>query len=437
VKRIASERLADGQTVEAAVPRWLARLPRAFRHRNYRLFFGGQSITLLGAWVQTVALSWLVYRLSNSVFLLGLVTFVSQAPIFFITPFAGMIADRHNRRSVFIVTRSLGMVQAAVLTLLTLTGHIGINSIIFLALVLGIITAVETPTRQSFTVELVGREDLRQAIAMNAMMFNIARTIGPAIGGMIVAALGEGLCFLLNTISFAAVLTSLWRMQLPARAVVSTSRPWDDLVQGFRYVATHPHIRMVLFLSAICSGFGTSYLALMPAFAQDILHQGAAALGYLISAFGIGAIAGAILASRIHERHLAITPTIMAVLLGASLIVFAETRSMLLAMMLVVPTGFGYLGIAVSSNTQVQALSEDSMLGRVMAFYAMGALGLPPFGALFLGYLSDQIGVTNAFMFSGAICLVAAGISLMSLRRRGLASFSSLAKASESTAAPK
>jgi MFS family permease len=437
VKRIASECLADGRTVEAAVPRWLARLPRAFRHRNYRLFFAGQSITLLGSWVQTVALSWLVYRLTNSVFLLGLVSFVSQAPIFFITPFAGMIADRQDRRQVFIITRSLAMVQAAALTLLTLTGHIGINSIIFLALVLGIITAIETPTRQSFTVELVGREDLRQAIAMNAMMFNIARTIGPAIGGLIVAALGEGLCFLLNTISFAAVLTSLWRMQLPARAVVSTSRPWDDLVQGFRYVATHPHIRMVLFLSAICSGFGTSYLALMPAFAQDILHQGAAALGYLISAFGIGAISGAILASRIHERHLAITPTIMAVLLGVSLIVFAETRSMVMAMLLVVPTGFGYLGIAVSSNTQVQALSEDAMLGRVMAFYAMGALGLPPFGALFLGYLSDLFGVTNAFMFSGGICLAAAGISLMSLRRRGLASFSSLAKASESAATPK
>ncbi len=417
------------------MPAWLARLPRAFRHHNYRLFFAGQSITLLGAWVQTVALSWLVYRLTNSVFLLGLVSFVSQAPIFFITPFAGMIADRHDRRSVFIVTRTLGMIQAAVLTLLTLTGHIGITSIIMLALVLGIITAVETPTRQSFTVELVGRDDLRQAIAMNAMMFNIARTIGPAIGGMIVAALGEGLCFLLNTVSFAAVLTSLLRMRLPVRPVAATSRPWDDLVQGFRYVATHPHIRMVLFLSAICSGFGTSYLALMPAFAQGILHEGPAALGTLISAFGVGAISGAIFASRIQERHLAITPTIMAVLLGVSLIVFAETRSMLLAMLLVVPTGFGYLGIAVSSNTQVQALSQDAMLGRVMAFYAMGALGLPPFGALFLGYLSDLIGVTRAFMCSGAICLAAAAISLMSLRRRGLANISSLTKTSDGAAA--
>jgi predicted MFS family arabinose efflux permease len=218
-------------------------------------------------------------------------------------------------------------------------------------------------------------------------------------------------------------------LRLPTRSLLNSGRAWDDLVQGFRYVATHPHIRMVLFLSAVCSGFGTSYLALMPAFAQDILHQGAAALGYLISAFGVGAISGAILSSRIHERHLAITPTIMAVLLGVSLIAFAETRSMLFAMLLVVPTGFGYLGIAVSSNTQVQALSEDAMLGRVMAFYAMGALGLPPFGALFLGYLSDLIGVTNAFMFSGGICLVAAAISLTSLRRRGLASFAALRQA--------
>ena len=412
-------------------PAWLSRLPRVFHHRNYRLFFAGQTVTLLGAWVQTVALSWLVYRLTHSVFLLGVVTFLSQAPIFFITPFAGMIADRHDRRSVFIVTRALSMLQAAALTVLTLTGNIGIATIMMLALLLGIITAVETPTRQSFTVDMVGREDLRQAIAFNAMMFNLARTIGPAIGGLIVAALGEGLCFLLNTVSYGAVLTSLFMMRLESRARRPSSRPWDDLKQGFRYVTRHPHIRMVLFLSAICSCFGTSYLALMPAFAQDILHQGADGLGYLISAFGIGAVSGAVLVSRLHERHLALTPTIMAVLLGVSLIAFATTHSLLLAMLLVVPTGFGYLGIAVSSNTQVQSLSDDAMLGRVLAFYAMGALGSPPFGALLLGYISARIGVTHAFMVSGAICLIAAGISLMSLKRRGLVDFGALREAHE------
>ena len=186
----------------SAPPPWLRRFPRVFRHRNYRLFYAGQGVALMGAWVQTVALSWLVYRLTHSVFLLGLVSFVAQAPIFFITPFAGMIADRHDRRLVFIITRALCMVQAAVLTVLTLTGNVGIGTLLALALVLGVITAVETPVRQSFTVDMVGREDLRQAIAFNAMMFNLARTVGPAIGGMIVAALGEGLCFLLNTVSY-------------------------------------------------------------------------------------------------------------------------------------------------------------------------------------------------------------------------------------------
>jgi MFS family permease len=177
---------------------------------------------------------------------------------------------------------------------------------------------------------------------------------------------------------------------------------------------------MVLFLSAVCSCFGTSYLALMPAFAQDILHVGADWLGYLISAFGVGAIAGAVLVSRLPERRLAVMPTIMAVVLGLSLVAFANAQTTWLALLLVVPSGVGYLGIAVSSNTQVQTLSDDAMLGRMMSFYAMGALGTPPFGALLLGYVSDLIGVRGAFMLSGAVCLIAAGISLMSLRRRGL-----------------
>jgi MFS family permease len=419
----------EPMSVSPAPPGWLAYVPRVFRHRNYRVFYVGQAISLIGTWIQSVALSWLVYRLSHSVVLLGVVSFASQGPIFFITPFAGMIADRNDRRSVFIVTRSLSMAQAAILTVLTLTNAIEINTIIVLALVLGIITAIETPTRQSFTVDMVGREDLRQAIAFNAMMFNIARTIGPAIGGLIVAALGEGLCFLLNTISYAAVLTSLFMMRLQTRVVRPQSHPWEDLKQGFLYVARHPHIRMVLFLSAICSCFGTSYLALMPAFTQDILHEGADGLGYIISAFGVGAVSGAILVSRLHERHLPLTPTIMAVILGLSLIAFANTRSLLPALLLVVPTGLGYLGIAVSSNTQVQTLSDDAMLGRVLAFYAMGALGTPPFGALLLGYVSDLIGVRDTFMLSGGVCLLAAAISLMSLKRRGLLGFVPLREA--------
>jgi MFS family permease len=395
-------------------------MPRVFRHRNYRLFYAGQCVTLIGTWIQSVALSWLVYRLTQSPFLLGLVSFMAQAPIFFITPFAGMIADRADRRLVFMITRALAMVQALILTVLTLTGNIGVELIVVLALALGIVTAIEVPTRQSFTVQMVGREDLPQAIAFNAMMFNFTRTVGPAIGGLIVAAIGEGLCFLVNTVSSVAVLVSLFLMRISPREPRPLSRPWDDLKQGFVYVTRHPHIRMVLFLSAVCSCFGTSYLALLPAFAQDVLHQGADGLGYLMSAFGVGAVIGAALVSRQPEKRLKLLPTIMAVLLGVSLILFATTQVLWLALLFVVPTGFAYLGIAVSSNTQVQLLSEDAMLGRVMAFYAMGALGSPPLGALFLGYISGIIGVTNAFMLSGAMCLAAAALSFASLKRRGM-----------------
>jgi len=415
-------------TVEPSLPESPAssfkpRLPRVFRHRNYRLFYAGQMVTLIGTWVQSVALSWLVYRLTHSPFLLGVVSFASQAPIFFVTPFAGMIADRSDRRSVFMTTRALALVQAAILSVMTLTDNIEINTIIVLALALGIITAVEVPARQSFTVDMVGREDLRQAIAFNAMMFNFTRTVGPALGGIIVATIGEGLCFLLNTISSGAVLISLFMMRLERRGPRPASRPWDDLKQGFVYVTRHPHIRMILFLSTVCSCFGTSYLALMPAFAQDVLHQGADGLGYIIGAFGAGAVLGAALVSRLHERHLKLLPTIMAVLLGVSLVLFANVHSLALALILVLPTGFAYLAIAVSSNTQVQLLSEDAMLGRVMAFYAMGALGSPPLGALLLGTVADRVGVPNAFMLSGGLCLVAAGISLGSLRRRGMINF--------------
>jgi predicted MFS family arabinose efflux permease len=408
---------APGETV---APSWPSRFPRVFRHRNYRLFYAGQTVTLIGSWVQEVALAWLVYRLTQSPFLLGLVFFVSKAPIFFVTPLAGMIADRNDRRNVFMTTRALSMAQAAILTVMMYTGVIDVPIIIVLALLLGIITAVEVPARQSFTVEMVGREDLRQAIAFNAMMFNFTRTVGPAMGGVIVAAIGEGLCFLLSTITSGAVLISLYMMRLMPREPRPHSHPWEDLKQGFLYVARHPHIRMILFLSTVSSCFGTSYLALLPAFAQDVLNQGADGLGFLMAAFGVGAVVGAAMVSRVHERRLKLLPTVMAVLLGVSLILFANAQSLLLAIALVIPTGFAYLAIAVSSNTQVQTLADDAMLGRVMAFYAMGALGSPPLGALLLGSIAGRIGVENAFMLAGGICLIAAGISFASLRRRGM-----------------
>jgi MFS family permease len=388
-------------------PSGTSRLPRVFRHRNYRLFFAGQLVSLLGTWMQNVALGWLVFRLSHSPFLLGLVTFLMQAPIFFISPFAGTIADRLDRRWVFVTTQSLCMVQAAILTVLTLTHAVGI------------VTAIETPTRQSFTIEMVGREDLRQAIAFNAMMINLARTLGPAVGGILVAAIGEGLCFLLNTVSFGAVLTSLLLMRIERRKDRPTTHPLDDMKQGFTYVARHDHIRMVLILAATSACFGTSYLWLMPAFAKDVLHQGSEGLGYLMSAFGVGALLGALMVARLSDRHLPLTPTLMAAVLGGALILFANAPSLAIGMALVVPTGFAYIGIAVSSNTHIQLLTEDAMRGRVLAFYSMGTLGSPPLGALLLGYIADYAGVAKAFMLGGAICLIAASVSFGNLRRRG------------------
>ncbi len=402
---------------------WTDPLPRVFRHRNYRIFFAGQLVSLMGTWMQAVALGWLVYRLSNSPLLLGVVTFAAQVPIFFISPFAGAIADRFDRRMVFSITQGLCMVQAAVLTVLTLGGWVTVDIVMALSLFFGVVTAVETPARQAFTIEMVGREDLRQAIAYNAMMFNMARTLGPAIGGILVATLGEGLCFLLNTASYAAVLTSLIAMRLERRGARADSHAWDDLKQGFSYVGRHPHIRLILLLSATASCFGTSYLSLMPAFARDVLHEQSDGFGYVMSAYGIGAFIGAAMVSRIHDRHLVMIPTIMAALLGAALICFANATSLPVAMAFIVPSGLAYLGVAVSSNTQIQILSDDSMRGRVMAFYAMGALGSPPLGALFLGYVADHIGVPNAFMLGGALCLIAAAASYVGLKRQRIAGF--------------
>jgi predicted MFS family arabinose efflux permease len=392
--------------------------PRIFRHRNYRLYFAGQMISLMGTWMQQVALGWLVYRLTNSPFLLGAVTFAAQAPLFFITPFAGAVADRYPRRTVFVITQGLCALQAALLTILTLGGGVTVWLLIVLSLFFGIVTAVETPVRQSFTIELVEREELRQAIALNAMMFNLARTIGPAIGGILVATIGEGLCFLLNTLSYGAVLASLLLMRLAPHPGRPASKPWEDFRTGFRYVAHHARLRDVLMLSTFGGFFGMSFLALLPAYAQDVLHEGSDALGFLMAAFGIGAFAGAWAASRIAERHVAVAPILGAAALGTALIVFANLGWLAAALAVMAPAGFAYLVLAVSNNSQSQMLADDAVRGRVMAFYAMGALGSQALGALLLGSLADHFGVPAALSLGGAACLGAAGLSYSNLRRR-------------------
>lgn len=396
-------------------------LPRIFDHRNYRIFFAGQMVSLMGTWMQQVALGWLVYRLTHSPFLLGAVSFASQAPLFFVTPFAGALADRRERRDTFVVTQSLCMVQALVLTVLTLTGIVNITMVLGLALFWGVVTAIETPVRQAFTIDMVGREDLKQAISLNAMMFNLARTIGPALGGILVALIGEGFCFLLNTLSYGAVLTSLLLMRLSPRVKRPTSHPLDDLRQGFIYVRQHPRIRHVLFLSTMAAFWGMSFLALLPAYARDVLHRDSDALGFVMAAFGFGAFAGAGVAGRLPERYIALAPIVAAGVLGTSLIIFANLHQLTTSLVFVFPVGFAYLMIAVTNNSRVQFLADDTMRGRVMSFYAMGALGSQALGALLLGSVADFVGVPGALTLGGGACVAASFYSYSSLKRQTLA----------------
>jgi len=394
--------------------------PRAFRHRNYRIFFAGQFVSLTGTWVRAVAIGWLAYRLSASPFVLGVVSFALYAPIFFVSPIAGAIADRLNRRHVFIATQVLIMLQTGVLAVLTLSGLITIPWLIALSLFGGIVTAVEVPVRQAFTIEMVGRDDLRQAIALNATMFNIARTAGPAFGGVIIAMIGEGWCFALTTLTYGAVITSLLLMRFEPRPPHAKTDPWEDLKAGFSYVSKHVEIRTAILLSAATGFFGMSFFFILPAHTEEVLHLGSEALGLTMGGFGIGAALGAITSSRMSEHWQRRVPLLATAGLGIGLIAFANVTTLPLAIALIIPTGFAYLMLACTNNCQIQLLSDDSMRGRVMSFYAMGALGGQPLGSLLLGYLADLYGVPNAFMFGGLACIIIALLCYWYLRRLGI-----------------
>lgn len=394
--------------------------PKAFRHRNYRIFFAGQFISLTGTWIRWVAIGWLAYSLSESPFLVGVVSFALFAPIFFISPIGGAIADRMSRRHVFATTQALTMVQTGLLAVMTLTDTITMPWLIGLSLFGGIVTAIEVPARQAFTIDMVGREDLREAIALNATMFNIARTLGPALGGVVVAFLGEGWCFALTTVTYGAVITSLLVMNIERPPPRKYTNPWDDLKQGFSYVARHAEIRAAILLSTATAFFGMAYIYILPAHTEEVLHLGSEAFGYTMAGFGAGAAVGAITSSRISERWMRIVPTLSTAGLGVGMILFANATTLFLAVALAIPTGFAYLMLACTNQGQIQLLTEDAMRGRVMAFYAMGALGGQPLGALLLGYLADHYGVPNAYMFGGAGCIVSAAVSLCYLRRLGI-----------------
>lgn len=396
---------------------------RALSHRNYRLFFGGQGISLIGTWMQQIAMSWLVYRLTDSALLLGVVGFTSRIPTFLLASLAGVLADRWNRHRVLVITQTLSMIQAMILAILVLTGAIAVWHIIFLSLSLGLINALDIPTRQSFVVDMIEkREDLGNAIALNSSIVNGARLIGPSVAGMLIATLGEGMCFLLNGLSFIAVIFALLAMKItPKKREAQSSKVFQGLKEGFSYAFGFAPIRSVLLLLGLVSLMGMPFTVLMPIFAEKILHGGPQALGFLSGATGVGAIAGSIyLASRKSVLGLGRIIVISSNLFGIGLIGFSLSRLFWLSLLMMLLIGFGMMVEMASSNTVLQTIVEEDKRGRIMGFYTMAFMGMVPFGSLLAGSLANNIGAPNTVMIGGVACILGSVLfakKLPSLRR--------------------
>ncbi len=386
---------------------------RALAHRNYRLFFTGQIVSLTGTWMQQVAVSWLVYRLTNSPFLLGIVGFTGQIPTFLFSPFAGVIADRYNRRDILIATQVFSMIQALVLTALIFSKSIQVWQIVVLSAVLGIINSFDMPVRQAFTVEMVeDRENLGNAIALNSSMVNAARLIGPAIAGILIASVGEGACFLLNAISYLAVIWSLLAMKIiPKEIKIQSKHIFYELKEGFRYAFNSAYIKYILMLLGLVSLMGAPYHILMPIFARDIFHGGPHTLGFLIAMSGIGALIGALyLASRKNVLGLNKIIAITSALFGAGVMVFSFSRVLWFSMLVSLINGFGMMVQMASSNIVLQSIVEEDKRGRVMSLFTMSFLGMAPFGSLLAGGLAGKIGAPRTLLLSGFCCVVGASI---------------------------
>ncbi|NWG04900.1 MAG: MFS transporter [Syntrophaceae bacterium] len=382
---------------------------RALSHRNYRLFFGGQGISLIGTWMQQIAINWLVYRLTDSALLLGVVGFASRIPTFLFASLAGVLADRWNRHRVIVITQTLSMFQAMILATLVLTGTIAVWHIIFLSLFLGLINALDIPTRQSFVVDMIERkEDLGNAIALNSSIVNGARLIGPSVAGMLIATLGEGMCFLLNGLSFIAVILALLAMKItPKKREAKSAEVFRGLKEGFSYAFGFAPIRAVLLLLALVSLMGMPFTVLMPIFAEKILQGGPKALGFLLGATGVGAITGSIyLASRKSVLGLGRIIVITSCLFGIGLIGFSLSRLFWLSLFTMFLTGFGMMVQMASSNTVLQTIVEEDKRGRIMSFYTMAFMGMVPFGSLLAGSLADNIGAPNTVMLGGITCIL-------------------------------
>jgi MFS family permease len=382
---------------------------RALRHRDYRIYFLGMLVSFTGTWMQSVAQGWLIYRLTGSAWLLGLTGFASQVPVFLLSPLGGVFADRHSRHRIIIITQTLAMFQAFVLAALTLSGVITVNAIFALAVFLGTVNAFDLPARQSFIGELVPREDLMNAIALNSSMIQSSRVLGPALAGLLVGWLAEGPCFLINAISFVAVLGSLFAIR--SRTAHRTSpegTTMSHLREGFEYVRHTRPVRALLLLVAFVSIFGLPYSVLMPIFASEVLKGGPRALGVLLGSAGVGALGGALtLASRRRVHGLGRVVAISVAVLGSSLVLFSLSRNFVISTLLILPVGFSLMLQMSASNTLVQTMVPDKLRGRLMSFYAMSLMGMTPFGSLLAGALASLIGAPGTVAAGGALCVAA------------------------------
>ncbi len=388
----------------------VAHMARALRHRNYRLFFAGQSISLIGTWLTRVAMSWLTYKLTHSAVMLGIVGFAAQLPTFLLAPIAGVLIDRWSRHRVLLVTQVLAMVQSALLAVFALTETVTVWHLLVLGAFQGFINAFDTPARQAFVVEMVDtREDLPNAIALNSSMVNSARLIGPSLAGVLLSTVGEGVCFVIDAASYAAVIASLLAMR-----VVSTPRRagaidvLGELRDGLAYVNRVMPIRMILTQLAIVSFTGVPYMVLLPIFASEVLHGGPHTLGMLTAASGVGALSGVLwLASRRGVLGLGRVIVIAGTIFGAGLIAFGLSRTLYFSIPMMIVTGMGMMVQMAASNTLLQTIVDDDKRGRVMSFYTMAFFGMMPLGSLVGGLLGARIGAPATVVGGGVITLIA------------------------------
>jgi MFS family permease len=383
-------------------------LLRTFRYRNYRLFFTGQGFSLIGTWMQQTAMSWLVYRITNSTFYLGLIGFTGQVPIFLFASLAGVYADRHNRRHILILTQILAMIQSLMLAVLTLTGRVEVWHLIILSAFLGMINSFDMPARQSFIIDMVDNvDDLGNTIAFNSFMFNAARLIGPSIAGLVIAITSEGVCFMINTLSFLTIILALLAMVMPLKEkIVENAGIIKGLVEGYMYAYREVPIRYILMHLCVMSLIGMPCAVLMPYFARDQLHGGPATLGFILGSSGLGALFGVLyLASRKSVKGLEIVIPASSIIFSAGLMTFSFSTSFTASLIFVIFMGFGMIVMLASCNTILQTIVHEDKRGRIMSLYAMAFAGMTPFGSLLIGALSSRIGPPHTLMISGACCI--------------------------------